>query len=45
MLAGNELGEKGVDFNDPALTLLREDVALLALDNQIIKASLGGEIV
>jgi hypothetical protein len=45
VLTGNGLGEKGIDANDPALTLLREDVARLALDNQSIKASLGGEIV
>jgi hypothetical protein len=44
-LTGNDLGEKGIDVNDPVLTLLREDVARLALDNQTIKASLGGEIV
>jgi hypothetical protein len=29
---------KGIDANDPALTLLGEDVARLALDNQSVKA-------
>jgi hypothetical protein len=32
-------------LNDPAITSLKEDVARLALDNQTIKTSLGGDIV
>lgn len=44
-LKGANMGSENVDTNDPAITSLKADVAKLLLDNQTIKASLGGEIV
>jgi hypothetical protein len=44
-LTGANLGSGGLDVNDPAITSLKADVAKLLVDNQSIKASLGGEIV
>jgi hypothetical protein len=42
-LTGANLG--GTDTTDPVITSLKADVATLLVDNQTIKASLGGEIV
>jgi hypothetical protein len=44
-LTGSSLGTRPIDSDDPAMSSLKEDVARLAMDNQTIKASLGGEIV
>jgi hypothetical protein len=44
-LTGANLGGGKIDIGDPAITSLKSDVAKLLLDNQTIKASLGGEIV
>jgi hypothetical protein len=44
-LTGGDLGGGNVDVNDPTITSLRADIAVLHSDNQTIKASLGGEVV
>jgi hypothetical protein len=45
LLTGKGMGSRRVDVNDPAITSLKADVVGLLADNQMIKASLGGEIV
>jgi hypothetical protein len=44
-LTGADLGDQAIDASDPVISSLKEDVARLIMDNQTIKASLGGEIV
>jgi hypothetical protein len=44
-LTGANLGSGGLDINGPAITSLKADLAKLLIDNQSIKASLGGDIV
>jgi hypothetical protein len=44
-LTGGDLGGGNVDVNDPTITSLKADIAVLHSDNQTIKASLGGEVV
>jgi hypothetical protein len=44
-LTGADLGPQVIDSSDPVISSIKEDVTRLMMDNQTIKASLGGEIV